>query len=113
MLQVSFSSKFAVSLLSSVFTTTFCGFLFFLFGEYGVMGTANSCFFSAEFEGWLSLSSLETECSSAELSFSLACSKEPDDSCLESVFLSTVAFGVESLDLLSDLVLLDASSKLT
>ena len=107
MLQVLFSSMFTVSFPSSVFATFF-GFLFVLFCEEGVTGTANSCFFSAEFEGWLSLSSVQTECSSAELSVSLTCCNKADDSCLESVFLSTVVFGVESLDLLSDLVPLDA-----
>ena len=100
---------FTASFLSCVFTTTFFGFLLFLPCEDGAMGTANSCFFSGEFDGWLSLSFLETECSSVELSFSVICLSKADDSCLELVFLSTVVFGVESLDLLSDSVLLDAS----
>lgn len=112
MLQVSFSPMFSVLFLSCVFATTLFGFLLFLLCEDGAMGTANSCFFSGEFDWQLSLSSLETECSSVELSFSVICFCKDDDSCLELVFLSTVVFGEESLDLLSDWVLLDASPKI-
>ncbi len=73
------------------------------------MGTANSSFFSGEFVGMSSLSSLETGCSSAELFSGFTCSNEAGDSCRESVFLSSVDVEVESLDLPSDSVLLETS----
>ena len=97
---------FTVSFLSTLF-----GFLFFLLCKEGMTGTANSSFFSGEIVEMSSLSSLETECSSAELFAGFTCCNEAGDSCLESVFLSTVDTEVESLALLSDSVLVETSPK--